>query len=289
MKTLALRFVLCAIVATILSVNAAAQTAAGVIKAVRLQGTVNKLTKDGQSVELKNGALLTESDTVITGKNSSVVLVFMNGSTIKLAPESKLAIEEFKMDPVPEDIKVAELEKEPTKSTTSLNLSYGELVGEVKKLNKTDGSTYRINTPVGAAGIRGTTFRIVFRPTGDGKAFSFTLSTAEGEVLFSGTTGTVGEGVSVPQDQQVVVTGEINPATGEIILSAPIATTPLSPEIAALIQNASNEIAQANKDTIISTGEQQSGGPGSNQGGNQEGQRPVPQETPPRTTSGDGR
>lgn len=288
MKTLALRFVLCAFVAIILSVSAAAQTAAGVIKAVRVQGSVSKLTADGQSVALTEGARLTETDTVVTSKNSSVVLVFANGSTIKLAPESKLAIDEFKMDPFEQDIKVSELKSEPTRSKTQLNLSYGELVGEVKKLNRESGSTYSIKTPVGAAGIRGTTFRIVFRPTGDGKAFNFTLSTAEGEVLFAGTTGTVGEGVSVPQDQEVVVTGEIDPATGAITLSAPVSATPLSPENAAAIQRAAGDIAQANADTIISSGGPPSGGTGTTGDQNQQ-QPPIPPPPPPRTTPGDGR
>jgi hypothetical protein len=86
----------------------------------------------------------------------------------------------------------------------------------VKHLNIDGGSYFNIKTPVGAAGIRGTTFRIVFRPTSDGKAFNFTLSTAEGVVQFTGTTQARGTGVDVPKDKEVVVTAQVDPATNQI-------------------------------------------------------------------------
>ncbi len=287
MKTLVLRVVLSALCALVLSVPAIAQTAAGAIKAVRVQGEVSKLTKDGQSVALTEGARLTESDTVVTGRSSSVVLVFMNGSTIRLAPESKLSIDEFKMDPLDSAIKVSELTAEPSKSKTELNLSYGELVGEVKTLNKAAGSTYNIKTPVGAAGIRGTTFRIVFQPTGDGKAFTFTLSTAEGVVLFTGTVAGTGNPVDVPQNQEVVVTANVDPNTGVITVSAPVSTQPISPEAASAIQEAATAIIQTQQQTNFSTGDQQSGStpPANN---TPTGTQPTAQPTTLRTTPGDG-
>ena len=102
----------------------------------------------------------------------------MNGSSVRIGADSRLAIEEFKMDPLAAPISnPSALKAEPSKSKTVLNLSYGEMVGDVKKLNSS--SSYSIKTPVGAAGIRGTIYRIVFRPSSDGKAF-FTISTAGG-------------------------------------------------------------------------------------------------------------
>jgi len=186
MKNSALRFILCAAVAMILSLNALAQTELGQIKAARLEGEVLRELKDGTHVALKDGEILIETDVVITGKSSSVVLVFMNGSTVKLGPESRLGIDVFRMDPFADDVKemkMSAMKEEPTKSKTALNLSYGEMVGDVKKLNPS--SSYSIKTPVGAAGIRGTIFRIVFRPDPSGKAF-FTVSTAEGRVVMQG-------------------------------------------------------------------------------------------------------
>ncbi len=237
---MALRFFFCAFVALALSLSATAQTASGVIKAAKVTGQVTKESKDGHSEVLKNGAVLTESDTVVTGKASSVVLVFMNGSSVKLAPETKLAIETFKMDPLADDIKVAELQKEPSVSKTQLNLSYGEIVGNVKTLNKEGGSTYSINTPVGAAGIRGTTFRIVFRPTGDGKAFNFQLSTAEGQVLFTGTTAGSGQ-VNVPNGQELAVEFAVD-ASGNVTITSVNGLAGTSLKTAPISNDASSDI-----------------------------------------------
>lgn len=257
MKTLALRFLLVAFVATALSLTAWGQTKEGLIKAVKVQGEVYKLTADGQSVKLTEGAILTQSDTVTTGKGASVVLVFMNGSSIKLAQDSKLAIEEFLMDPLDTNITVSQLTKEPSVSKTQLNLTYGEMVGEVKHLNRDAGSYYNIKTPVGAAGIRGTTFRIVFRPTGDGKAFNFTLSTAEGVVQFTGTTQGTG-GVDVPKDKEVVVTAEVDPVTNKITSTQISDVQGISPAAEVQITNAVGDaITQAQQTTVFTVPEQQ--------------------------------
>jgi len=256
MKTFALRFLIGIFVATALSLTAWAQTKPGLIKAVKVQGEVYKLTKDGQSAKLAEGGLLTESDTVTTGKASSVVLVFMNGASVKVAQESKLAVEEFLMDPLDTPINVSQLTKEPSISKTKLNLAYGEVVGEVKHLNREAGSTFNIETPVGAAGIRGTTFRIVFRPTGDGKAFKFTLSTAEGIVLFTGTSQG-GAGVDVPKDKEVVVTADIDPVTGKVSSLEVSDVQNISPAAFQVITDSVNSaIVQAQQTTNFTPEEQ---------------------------------
>jgi hypothetical protein len=221
------RFAFCAFVATALSLTASAQTAAGQIKAAKVEGQVTKISASGASVPLKSGDTLAESDAVLTGKGASVVLVFSNGSSVKVGSESRLAIDEFKMDPLAEEIKPSELKGEPSVSKTTLNLAYGEMVGDVKKLNKS--SSYSIKTPVGAAGIRGTIYRIVFKPSTDGKAF-FTVSTAEGHVVMQGITDTdipVDEGkevvIQVDTDNPsnpVIVTQDIPAATKALITAA---------------------------------------------------------------------
>lgn len=197
-----LRILSCAFVATALSLNAFAQTQVGVIKAARVQGEVLKLGADGASSSaIKDGDLLTEKDVITTGKSSSVVLVFSNASTVRLGPETRLAIEVFKTDPLADPLSdLATRTEEPNVSKTELNLSYGEMVGDVKKLNTS--STYSIKTPVGAAGIRGTIYRIVFKPSSDGKAF-FQIQTAEGKVLMEGVANV--SNVLVEDGKEVVV------------------------------------------------------------------------------------
>jgi hypothetical protein len=143
------------------------------------------------------------------------------------------------------------------------------LLGKVAHLKQEQGSYFTVQTPVGAAGIRGTTFRIVFRPTGTGQAFAFSLSTVEGNVNFQAgqangaaqggtpqggptqgqpgtpTPGTEANGgVPVVTGQEVVVTVsvDVNQQTGQVTVTAPptvTSTQPISVETqAALVQQA---------------------------------------------------
>lgn len=266
MKTWALRFAFCAVFAIGLFLTASGQTAAdltkpGVIKVGKVDGEVTKMTKAGEAVALKVGDALIETDTVTTGNKSSAVLVFANGSSVKLGADSKLEIAEFKMDPLAEDIVIAKLESEPTVSKTELKLAFGEMIGDVKHLNK--GSSYNIQTPVGAAGIRGTQFRIVFRPTGDGRSFTFQLSTADGRVVFEGSAQAAGAPVDVPTDQEIIVTAEatVDTATGAVTVTkvdVPATTTPISEAAkATIVEAVTTVITQAAQTTTITTTEQQ--------------------------------
>jgi hypothetical protein len=236
-----LRFLTCAFVATALSVNAFGQTELGRIKAARVQGEVKKLNAAAAEAPLKDGDDVVQTDTIVTGKGGSVVLVFANGSSVRLGSESRLSIDEFLMDPLDAPItNPGALKEEPSKSKTTLNLSYGEMVGDVKKLNSS--SSYSIKTPVGAAGIRGTIYRIVYRPSSDGKAF-FQIQTAEGLVVMEGVTTT---DVPVAEGKEVIV--EIDTEKPE---EAKVQTKDISPADAAIITAASQEIVQTLQDATI--------------------------------------
>jgi hypothetical protein len=235
-----------------------AQTQAGAIKAVRVSGTVVRAAAIGTAPQpLTEGGSLIETDTVTTGPNSSVVLVFANGASIKLGADSRLAIEEFKMDPLAADIAVASLEREPNVSKTRLNLAYGEMVGNVKTLNKSGGSEFNIKTPVGAAGIRGTTFRIVMRFAASGQV-TFTLSTSEGTVVFTGTVQVAGSGttspggtteeVQVADGQEVTAVATVDPATNQVT------TVQVSP---AIVDAVTQAIQQAQQSTTFTPAEQE--------------------------------
>jgi hypothetical protein len=135
--SLLFRFLFCAFIATGMSVSVSAQDALGRIIAAKVQGRVQKIAADGTTTPLKNGEQLTQKDTVITEKGASTVLVFGNGSTVRIGAESRLEIETFTMDNPNQPIAdFSALKEEPSRSQTVLNLSYGEMVGEVKKLNR---------------------------------------------------------------------------------------------------------------------------------------------------------
>ncbi len=234
------RFLFGAFVATALSLSASAQTASGQIKAVKIAGQVSKVSANGTQTPLKDGDSLVETDAVVTAKGGSVVLVLSNGSSVKVGSDSRLAIEEFKMDPLAAEVKMSDLKEEPSVSQTKLNLAYGEMVGDVKKLNKS--SSYSIKTPVGAAGIRGTIYRIVFRPDSTGKAF-FTVSTADGLVVMEGVSSAA---IPIAEGKEVVVEVDTNnPSTPKVVTQdIPAATK-------AVIQTESQTITQAVAAVVI--------------------------------------
>jgi hypothetical protein len=223
-------------------------TAAGRIILARVTGEVTVLDKaTAVSVAARNNQEITQGFTVSTGKGASVVMVFSNGATINLKEDSVLDVEKYLQDPFAGDFDPSTATDEPTVSNTGLNLTRGELVGNVKKLKTGQGSTFNVQTPVGAAGIRGTTFRIVYRPTGTGTAF-FSLTTTEGNVVFS--TGTVTLPVGAVDDvaKEVVFEARIDATTGVVTITTPTATITVvnaSSTTIAAVKAASDEVAQA--------------------------------------------
>ncbi|MGC4075135.1 MAG: FecR family protein [Nibricoccus sp.] len=174
---------------------------------------------DGLKFPIRNGSLLTEGQVITTGAGASVLFVLSNGATVSLGADSVLSLEQFTQQPFGESFKMSALPAEPTTSTTRLNLLRGELISDVKKLKKDAGSSFQIKTPVGAAGIRGTAFRIAFKPEGDRAAFALVML----EGVIEQTFGNRGRPVVVPQGKQVVVTGiEYNGRTGEVGAIPPV-------------------------------------------------------------------
>ncbi len=252
------------------------------VLAARVIGTV-QMTVNGQSTPLRTNDRVPQAAKIVTGANSSVVLVFSNGATTQLGSDTELLIEEFLQDPFASTVRVAELAEEPSRSRTRLSLNRGELVGNVKKLKHAEGSSFTVNTPVGAAGIRGTTFRIVFRPIGAGQAFGalaqpfeFTITTLEGDVgfqpgtpgvPFTGTTTTQVPGttptpvsgtttipiIGVPTGQEISMTVTVtqNPAGQLVVVRAPTVngTLPIAPANAAQVAQAAQQLIGAVRNT----------------------------------------
>ena len=277
-------------VAAMFAVSAQAQgRVVGRIVAAKVHGTVTAVnTADNSKHELKDNDAIAQHYVVTTAENSSVILVFSNGATVNLAADSTLSIDEYLQDPFSSSYAMATATEEPSTSITKLNLVRGELVGNVKHLHKDgpNGSSFSVNTPVGAAGIRGTTFRLVFRPDSSGKAF-FTLSTAEGVVILTGTTN---QNVNVPTGQEVVVTVEVHvdTTTGAVTVTAPptVVTQDIPAATQAAIATATQEIVAAHTDVIFPSATRSSNTPPA----------PTPPTPPPaptpqqdNTTPGDGK
>jgi hypothetical protein len=157
----------------------------GQIVAARVQGSVTAISNPTLSNRLlHDGDRLTEDSTIVTAAGASVILVFSNGATVEVAGDSRLKINEFVQDPFSSDLKPSEMKQETGTSKTRLYLTKGELVGRVAHLDVDEGSEFTVQTPVGAAGIRGTFFKCEFRPGKDHKAF-ISLQTFEGLIVFT--------------------------------------------------------------------------------------------------------
>ncbi|MEO6003350.1 MAG: FecR domain-containing protein [Opitutus sp.] len=226
----------------------------GQIVVAKIQGIVTATHLTDQTTHtLVEKEVISQQYVVTTGANSRVVLVFSNGATVNLGSDSVLSIEEFLQDPFSDKVAVTALTEEPTTSSTRLNMARGELVGNVKHLKREKGSSFIVNTPVGAAGIRGTTFRIVFRPDASGTV-TFTLSVSEGTVEFVA----AGQSpVTVTSGQEITVEVEVtvNPATRAVtIVSPPRISVPVNipPAIQAAIANAAQQIIEAAQTIILS-------------------------------------
>ena len=138
----------------------------GQIIVVQITGEVYVFNPgDSLRFVLKVGSQLAPGQMISTGSKSSLMIAFSNGSTVTIGEESLVLVDEFKQKPFGEMFKISEISKEPSVSQTRLNLVRGELIADVKKLNKEEGSTFEVITPVGIAGIRGTTFLLAYTTT----------------------------------------------------------------------------------------------------------------------------
>ncbi len=134
---------------------------------------------------LHDGDQVSDQTTIVTDPGAGVILVFSNGATVDISGDSRLDIDEFEQDPFSVDLKASDLKQEPATSVTKLSMTKGELVGRIAHLNVDRGSEFTVRNPVGAAGIRGTFFRHLFRPGKDHKAH-LSLETFEGLIVFTG-------------------------------------------------------------------------------------------------------
>jgi hypothetical protein len=257
----------------------------GKIIAARVQGHVVAISKvNGETRVLHDGDRVADQTRIVTSPGANIILVFSNGATINVAADSTLDIEQFEQDPFGGDLKVSDMKGEPGTSVTRLNLAKGELVGKVVHLNVNKGSEFTVQTPVGAAGIRGTTFRIIFRPAAHGKA-RFVVMTSDGVVVFKGLTT---EAVSIPAGKEVEATFDYTFPTTDTPGSPPqggpvtLETTDMSVGEATEVQIASQQIVETVVNVIFSS-DGPPPPPGNNSGiNNNPGQE---SDTPPPATN----
>jgi formylglycine-generating enzyme required for sulfatase activity len=115
--------------------------------------------KYSSETNAQEGDILSPGSQIKVGANSEIILLFSNGTIITLGANTQMTVRKFLQKGFEEsDKKVADLQEEVSSSTLLLDLLIGDMVVDVKKLKKK--SNFEITSPLGVAGIRGTSFRL---------------------------------------------------------------------------------------------------------------------------------
>jgi len=251
------------------------QMVPGNIRAIKVDGTAwQTIGNQGQRERLKEGDFLRQGNAVITSKDSRVILLFQNGSTVDLQPGTKFSVDQFLVDPFDaEKIDYRTISKEPSRSTTKLRVDDGTITAKVAKLKPA--SAYNIVTPLGTAGIRGTVVTVSVNPN----AATFVVTEGMIQVTRNGQTFWVAEGAQQGQ-QQGDQQGDTRTGTGgneqtqTVIISTDPNYTPPAGQVPTLTQQGQNFSQTANQsipNNAFAGAPQQQAGPGGTQPDGQTG------------------
>ncbi|WP_048690476.1 FecR domain-containing protein [Catenovulum maritimum] len=157
------------------SFNSFAQDTAG--KTIIAKGTVVASSSIDSERKLKRRSPVYKIDTVMTGENSRAQFKMMDGGLLALQANTQLKIATYKYDP------------ETDEGSAVMELISGGIRTVSGKIKNKNGS-YKLNTPVGSIGIRGTHFEVeivegdVFLAVWDG-AIDITTDTGIETSVFS--------------------------------------------------------------------------------------------------------
>lgn len=154
----------------------------GQVKAKNLKGTVTYVIGESEDfTDLAEDQVFSDNSTVNNGRDSSVTLLFSNGSTIRLTRGTVFKVREFTQEPYDKSQgEFDSLEADPSNSTTDLFLQRGRLLFNVKKLS--DKSSYEIYTPAGSAGIRGTEGEVSYYDDPSNRKYEMCVILSSGKV-----------------------------------------------------------------------------------------------------------
>ncbi|MDG1173978.1 MAG: FecR domain-containing protein, partial [Opitutales bacterium] len=135
------------------------------------------------------GRKMSSKSLISTGETGKIAILFSNGALFTIKPGSRFYLRKYKqLEGVVEGLPApGKLEAEPTQSELSAHLDYGELVVKAPKLKK--GSSMKVTSPLGTAGIRGTMFQFMAvrnSVTGD---ISGGINLISGDIDFTDTNG----------------------------------------------------------------------------------------------------
>ena len=151
----------------------------GAVLVLSVEGQVSKIENlERERTVIKPNQIISPGAVIATGSNSKAVLLLTNGSTLSLGSDARLELRSFFQERFDaSNLKLDSLDKETSAGMVLLDLRVGDLVVDVKKLEKK--SNFEITTPLGVAGIRGTSFGLNVDSGSTG------LSVLSGKVAFT--------------------------------------------------------------------------------------------------------
>ena len=181
--------------------------------------------------KIEIGSILFEGKSAMAGKGGSLTLLLSNGTLVTMESETKMKIGLFEQKPFDfANLKVSDLEGEPSNSKVEIDLEFGALVVKTKKLKRS--SSFAINSEAGTAGVRGTEFQLSQAP-GSGIQLDVTEST----VAF---TPPGGQPVPVSQGQGL-----------DVSASGVVSSRPVNPVVAQNVSAKNESATQASGEVSL--------------------------------------
>jgi hypothetical protein len=119
-----------------------------------VQGAV-EIVRSGVHTPASIGTGVQTSDAIVTGTPGGALVVFQDDSVLVVGPDSHVRIDEHVFT------------REPSAARSVLHLLKGKVRALVSEYYREPGAEYRIESPVGIAGVRGTEFVITYDPVAE--------------------------------------------------------------------------------------------------------------------------
>ncbi len=131
------------VMATVICALSFNATADGIGRIKVLTGDV-QIERSGQSISAEVGNVVYQSDRILTGKNSSVGITFMDNSMLSAGSNSLLSLDEFSFDTTTHE------------GGFEISVKKGTLSVIAGKLTQQNPNAMKIKTPASILGVRGT-------------------------------------------------------------------------------------------------------------------------------------
>ena len=126
---------------------------ANIVGQVEVVNNANQIPLPAEKV--RTGGVLFDGHTISAKKGSKAILLMSSGTILTVRENSTINLKKFAQEPFqPGETKLSELKAEPSPSETVVEVEAGDLIFNIKKLDKN--SNFDIESPLGTAGIRGT-------------------------------------------------------------------------------------------------------------------------------------